>query len=292
MSYELHPLCTLFPRLSGAEFDALRDDIRSNGLNQPIIVHQGMILDGGNRYRACVEAGVEPTFKQFDGSNIVAFVLSANLHRRHMSPGQQAAIVASAQDWAKAQTRGGDRKSDQSATLHFDSAEKRAAESGASVRTQKMADKVAKADPELAKKVAHGEISLPKAVEQVSPKKAAPPPVPEPEQPSDDVINDADGSQSLDELIEEIQRENEQLHARLKAMEADDTKAELHKALLQRDHAVRQQSEAMDRAAQSQKREAWNKRQLMRCGKAVGEDDPEKIAATVEAFVRQHRKAA
>lgn len=104
--------------------------------------------------------------------------------------------------------------------------------------------------------------------------------------------NDADTGQSLDELIAEIQQENELLHARLKAMEADDTKAELHKALLQRDHAVRQQSEAMDKAHKSQDREKWSKRQLMRCGKAVGEEDPDKIAAAVEAFVRQYRKAA
>lgn len=92
-----------------------------------------------------------------------------------MTPGQQAAIVASAQDWSKAQTHGGDRKSDQSATLHHDlsSTGKRAAESGASLRTQKMADAVAKADPELSKKVAHGEITLPQAVKQVAAKKAA-----------------------------------------------------------------------------------------------------------------------
>lgn len=85
-------------------------------------------------------------------------------------PGQQAAIVASAQDWAKAQTHGGSRRSDQSATLHLDSAAGRASESGASLRRQKMADKVAKADPELAKQVAHGEVSLPKAVAQVEAK--------------------------------------------------------------------------------------------------------------------------
>ena len=44
----------------------------------------------------------EPFFKSFDGDSIVGFVLSANLHRRHMTPGQQAAIVASAQDWSQA----------------------------------------------------------------------------------------------------------------------------------------------------------------------------------------------
>ncbi len=167
MSYELHPLCTLFPRVVGAEFDALVADIKANGLRHPIVLHDGMILDGGNRYRACIEADVSPTFERFDGGNIVSFVLSANLHRRHLSAGQQAAIVASAQDWAKAQTRGGDRKSDQSQAVDFETVEQRAAASGVSRVTQMKADKVAKADPELAKRVAHGEVSLPKAVQQV-----------------------------------------------------------------------------------------------------------------------------
>ena len=136
MSYELHPLCTLFPRVDGAEFDALVADVKANGLRQPIVLHDGMILDGGNRYRACVEAGVKPSFVKFDGDNLVSFVLSANLHRRHLSTGQQAAIVASAQDWAKAQTHGGYRKADQGATLHLETAKSRASESGANLRTQ------------------------------------------------------------------------------------------------------------------------------------------------------------
>lgn len=172
MSLELHPLCTLFPRLAGAEFEAMKADIIANGQREPIIVHEGQILDGGNRYRACIEAGIEPMLKDFAGDNAVAFVLSANLHRRHLTPGQQAAIVARAQDWSKAQTNGGDRRSDQSATLHTDTAADRAAQSGASLRTQQMADKVAKASPDLAEKVAHGEISLPKALEQIKPRTA------------------------------------------------------------------------------------------------------------------------
>lgn len=296
MSYELHPLCTLFPRVTGAEFDGLVADIKANGLRQPIVLHGGMILDGGNRYRACVEAGVEPVFQEFQGDNLVSFVLSANLHRRHLSAGQQAAIVASAQDWAKAQVVGNPafKQAEQWCNVApLQTVSDRAAQSGASVRTQKMADKVAKADPELAKKVAHGEISLPKAVEKVAPKLATKPSkTPKAAARQPEPANDADTGQSIDELIAEIQKENEQLHAQLKAMEADDTKAELRKALLQRDHAVRQQSEAMDKAHKSQEREKWAKRQLMRCGKAVGEEDPDKIAAAVEAFIRQYRKAA
>lgn len=172
--HELHPLCTLFPRVTGAEFEALKGDIKANGLRQPIVLHEGLILDGGNRYRACIEAGVKPKFAKFDGDNLVSFVLSANLHRRHMTAGQQAAIVASAQDWAKAQPASRPKKECNVAPL--DTAATRAAESGASLRTQKMADKVAKASPELSKQVAHGEISLPKAVAKVEGKKPEPKP--------------------------------------------------------------------------------------------------------------------
>ena len=58
------------------------------------------------------------------------YVLSANLHRRQMTAGQQAAIVASMQNWAKAQKHSGDLKGDQVAILPLDSIVDRAAVSG------------------------------------------------------------------------------------------------------------------------------------------------------------------
>lgn len=168
MNYELHPLCTFFPRMEGKEYESLKEDLKANGQAHPIILHQGMILDGGNRYRALIEIGAEPSFIDYEGDDPTGFVLSCNLHRRHLAPGQSAAIVAAAQDWGKAQTRGGDRKTDQSATLHFDLAEDRAETSGASLRTQKMADKLVKeAPPELVKEVTTGKKSLPKALREI-----------------------------------------------------------------------------------------------------------------------------
>ena len=256
MSYELHPLCTLFPRVSGAEFDALVADIKANGIMQPIVLHDGMILDGGNRYRACLEAGVEPTFTDFSGENIVSFVLSANLHRRHLSPGQQAAIVASAQDWASAQSVG--RPDKWCNVAPFSTTADRAAESGASLRTQKMADKVAKADPELAKQVAHGEISLPKAVEKIDPKPAKPA-----EQARDDELAEAqhiisDLSNEIDELKDRIAVESmdgseeaktqaadtiRELRGRVKTLEA-----ELAAVKQSRDNFMREAAEAKKQA--------------------------------------------
>lgn len=220
MTYELHPLCTLFPRVTGAEFDALVQDIRANGLRQPIVLHNDMILDGGNRYRACLEAGVQPHFEHYEGESIVAFVLSANLHRRHLSAGQQAAIVASAQDWAKAQKQGGtganQHKEQTGNVAGLQTVAQRAAESGASERTQRMADKVAKASPDLAKKVAHGEVSLPKALAQVEKKTTKPAPAPEP-------VNHE--LEEAAQAIAELADENEKLRDRL-AVEAMDASEE------------------------------------------------------------------
>lgn len=227
MTYELHPLCTLFPRVTGAEFDALVQDIRANGLRQPIVLHNDMILDGGNRYRACLQAGVQPHFEHYEGESIVAFVLSANLHRRHLSAGQQAAIVASAQDWATAQKRGGtgaNQHKEQTGNLAaLQTVAQRAAESGASERTQRMADKVVKTSPELGKKVAQGEVTLPEAMQQLTGKRpgakpaAAPAPAPAEQPPQPEDTGPDESELAANRAAEQADRE-----ALEKLLEADD----------------------------------------------------------------------
>lgn len=217
-THELHPLCTLFPRMSGDEFDALVADITANGLQNPIVLFDDMVLDGGNRYRACQVANVEPRFQAFAGGDIVQYVLSANLHRRHLAQGQVAAITSLAQDWNKAQPRGGDRRSDQSRSNDFDTVEKRAAAAGVHRDTQMKADKVAKASPELAKKVAHGEISLPKAIEQIDGAKPKPAPVvTQVQPPANDELREQ--ISELASMLEEVRADNESM---VRVFEADD----------------------------------------------------------------------
>jgi ParB-like chromosome segregation protein Spo0J len=88
-----HPLANIFPLIDGAEFDALVEDIKVNGLYDPIALCDGKILDGRNRYRACLEAGAEIRTVSYEGENPLAFVISKNLKRRHLSESQRAMVA-------------------------------------------------------------------------------------------------------------------------------------------------------------------------------------------------------
>ena len=91
-----HPAADILPMLDDAELQALAADIKANGQTDPIILFDGQVLDGRNRLRACAIAGVEPRFVDgYDGaSDPETFVLSKNLHRRHLSESQRALVAA------------------------------------------------------------------------------------------------------------------------------------------------------------------------------------------------------
>src|SRR5262249_9421426 len=95
--FEFHPLANLFPLMEGAEFDELVADIKTNGQHARIILKDGMILDGRNRYRACLTAGIEPSFacKAYSDqiTDPVAYVISANVLRRHLNAEQKRELI-------------------------------------------------------------------------------------------------------------------------------------------------------------------------------------------------------
>ncbi len=101
-SLKAHPFAALFPHLPPEELAHLARDIKERGLLEPIILYQGLILDGRNRYRACQLAGVKPRLEEFDPKSAKRtpeeYVLSRNLRRRHLSIGQKAAIAL---DWSE-----------------------------------------------------------------------------------------------------------------------------------------------------------------------------------------------
>jgi len=91
---EAHPAAEIFPLLEGAEFDALVEDIKTNGLIEPIVTYNGTILDGRNRFRACDAAGKTPRFRPYTGDDPVAYVISANIRRRHLTPKKKRDLIA------------------------------------------------------------------------------------------------------------------------------------------------------------------------------------------------------
>ena len=117
INMEFHPLANIFPLMSESELEILAADIAAHGLREPIHTYQGRILDGRNRFKACRKANVEPHFIPWDDEgDPVAFVVSMNLHRRHLNESQRADIAAK----LSTATRGGDRRSNQSANLRFE----------------------------------------------------------------------------------------------------------------------------------------------------------------------------
>lgn len=94
---DIHEVAMMFPPMSDEEYAGLVDDVRRNGLRDPIWTYQGLVIDGRNRLRACEELGIEPTTREWSGGgSLVAFVLSLNLHRRSLTASQRAAVAVEA----------------------------------------------------------------------------------------------------------------------------------------------------------------------------------------------------
>src|SRR6202166_3837661 len=91
---KIHPLSEIFPLMEGVSFEGLVTDIKAEGLLEPIWLYDGKILDGRNRYRACLQADVEPTFREYSGSDPLGFTVSLNLKRRHLDESQRGMVAA------------------------------------------------------------------------------------------------------------------------------------------------------------------------------------------------------
>jgi ParB-like chromosome segregation protein Spo0J len=187
-----HPVALLFPELPASDYEALKEDIRRHGVKVPILVHGGQILDGRHRYRACRELGIRCLVVEWNGHDPWLEVQSRNLVRRHLAKDQVYAIrKLAAQQFPelaapiheerekakarKAQAKGkprGHKTLLRSQDRHSESADAIGAQMGVSGTTVKRVDRLAREAPELLPKVAAGELSVKKALRDLT-KRAA-----------------------------------------------------------------------------------------------------------------------
>jgi ParB-like chromosome segregation protein Spo0J len=173
--YEFHPFANAFPMMSDQEHAELVADIDAHGQREPIMLYDDdpcadgcdylpKILDGRNRYRACLELGIKPLYEHFEGDDaaVLAFVISKNLVRRHLTTSQRAMIAA---DLATLQH--GQRKA-RSDTSNDVSQAEAAKLVHVSLPTVQRASKVKQqGTPELAASVRRGEITVSAAAAEI-----------------------------------------------------------------------------------------------------------------------------
>lgn len=97
MGFENHEAANIFP-MDEEHVDTLAKDIKDNGQQVAIELLGGKIIDGRRRYAACKVAGVTPRTRNVLTADPIAYVLSLNLHRRHLTPSQLSMVGARARE--------------------------------------------------------------------------------------------------------------------------------------------------------------------------------------------------
>ncbi|REK56648.1 MAG: hypothetical protein DWQ49_09770 [Bacteroidetes bacterium] len=162
----IHDYCNMFPQMDDSDYDRLVQSIKDNGFmeDEPVIcVREGddgdfYVLDGRNRLNAALDVGIEPVFKEYIGEDALNFVVSRNLSRRHLTTGQKAALASKLANLGIGQNK---------KVVHAPVTQKEAAKQvGVGEASVRRYNQLEAKDPELADKVAKGEVPLQTAREK------------------------------------------------------------------------------------------------------------------------------
>jgi hypothetical protein len=314
-----HPLSAAFPDMPADELQALVDDIEVGGQRVPIMLFDGMVLDGWHRLQACLRL-LMPVVCQTLPEDIDPrrWVISQNVSRRHLNASQRALALAACHryEWTP---RGNPTWGAPGITVTAPSASpaldahnpapeaelrisdsQMAAMADVGIRTIQRARVVLMdGSDEIQAAVRSGRMSLNAAVKSARPRAAARKRIAAPaaDARGDSADNDTEaGGVGAAELLDEMRRDLDLAESRardvLALMDADPETASLAAMTRRAHHAERRQGELMEDAAKAKKAADFYQRQLARCGKAVGQRELGRVAAAVEAFVRNTRQAA
>ena len=178
---KLHPLCAAIPEMQPGELEELRTAIISMGLRLPIVLYEGMILDGRHRHRICCDEDIEPSFEEYRGPGDPSdYVVDMNLRRRNLTPAQKieamSALIEAHTAWATERRLAG-LKQNRSVVpanlpersgnvVKFEVRDKVAEVAGVSPRTAQDALTVREGNPELWQEVLDGDKSISTAAKE------------------------------------------------------------------------------------------------------------------------------
>ena len=181
-----HPVSEIFPMMQDAELRDLAADIEEHGLIEAIWTYRGQIIDGRNRYRACLIAGEEPRFQEYSGdeSGLVNFVLGLNLKRRHLDASQRAVIGLAIEKYyhdiaRKNMSAGGSIKHNEQGSQKIDNlaivhaASEAAKQVGVNRQYIHDAKRIEAQAPDLIPQIASGAMNIPQAKREVDKRQRA-----------------------------------------------------------------------------------------------------------------------
>ncbi len=175
-----HPLANLFPVMTEEEIESLASDIKKNGLEDPIVLFEDKVLDGRNRLLAMELANLplrQECFVHFRNvkdpkcswgdcaDSPLAWIVSKNLHRRHLTTSQRAAVAVEmeplfADEAKKRQGARTDIKANLPESSTGQARDKAAAAMQVSPRSVQDAKKLKKEDPKAFEQVKAGKKTI------------------------------------------------------------------------------------------------------------------------------------
>ncbi|WP_157983748.1 ParB/RepB/Spo0J family partition protein, partial [Simplicispira metamorpha] len=161
-TYAQHPLSAAFPAMTTEEFQELKDSIENIGVQNPITLLDGMVIDGWHRYSACIALGMDcPVVELAQGTDPRDFVMAQNQARRHVTKAQLAMATTAVYAWKPPHREKAHIECDLPAKTNAELA----SIAGVHANTITQAKTVtAQAAPVVVDAVKRGELGLPKAV--------------------------------------------------------------------------------------------------------------------------------
>jgi ParB-like chromosome segregation protein Spo0J len=197
-TYPVHQTASLFPLLESDAYQDLKKSIEQHGQQEPIVLKDGVLIDGRNRLKVLLDLGRQPVVREYDSSLAVEeYILVQNLWRRHLSDDQRTMIVtqvmlrketeAAAARKQEARKRGGEGGRGNKKTVAVNSTqrfrertvtEKIAATAKGTDYEARQAVAVIKHAPELVEPVKKGAMPLKEAARAATARKATTHPAP------------------------------------------------------------------------------------------------------------------